>query len=650
MTPRTAVLGMALLGLVAVPSPTAAQVHGCDYCHDLHGGGFQALNVRDLQVDLCQWCHDPDSGGPTEIDGKTIPKQGRGAAANSGFADHIGVRSTDGFQPSCWDCHNHEGEANGNLVLIQAQMPEAAGAANLPVLFNAYLGTNSFADSDTTRLDGVCEVCHTETQRHQSTPNFPSGLPANDRRHNAGADCTTCHSHDTGHQGSGSCLTCHAAGGAGTQGPNSRRAIIPEFSRASHHTDIAASGSTADTTRWEADCQVCHDQSQDHTHQDGTVVVKNADNPSLTYALTGDPQTNSTEAAKLTLFCLSCHADGQAGSDPTPFSDGGTPPIIDATAWDLSSHGSLTVANKSCFGDGAFGCHATAHGSQRTPMLGLNPGTSPASGSDPLYYQEEGFCFNCHNLSLGTGTAADSVADFFDITRAPIRWSQVATGVNSTFNLNDRHDVQYEAQQRSGWKIECRDCHDPHAATASQPWRPDPDPSDGRIPTAGASWTGSTLMSEFCVDCHDGSFRSTITTTGTTPIENIRSDWIAGAAMGGGSGNEALTPPAGGYGYVTKQTLDCLDCHATHVRGRWVNHNLFQLKDTVYSADGSTAVPSDDGTFNYRVTDVTPPGNSGAAAGQVINGWKWCNTCHYNSMSNWTTNCMDHHAHSTNRW
>jgi predicted CXXCH cytochrome family protein len=135
MTTLTKILGAAGLAALAVAfTPRSAQAqtqkHQCSYCHNLHGGSFQALGVRDLQVDLCQWCHDPDGGQGTTIDGKTIPKQGRNAEALSGFADHVGVRSSDSWQPSCWDCHNHEGEADSTTrSRTPTPIPHSSGCA-----------------------------------------------------------------------------------------------------------------------------------------------------------------------------------------------------------------------------------------------------------------------------------------------------------------------------------------------------------------------------------------------------------------------------------------------------------------------------------------------------------------------------------------
>ena len=61
--------------------------------------------------------------------------------------------------------------------------------------------------------------------------------------------------------------------------------------------------------------------------------------------------------------------------------------------------------------------------------------------------------------------------------------------------------------------IECASCHDPHADAAAQPYRTDPDPTDGHVP--GTDWyiagyqAAGDVQSEFCLDCHDGVEAST---------------------------------------------------------------------------------------------------------------------------------------------
>ncbi|NIN34170.1 MAG: hypothetical protein GTO60_03315, partial [Gammaproteobacteria bacterium] len=91
-------------------------------------------------------------------------------------------------------------------------------------------GQNSFADGDST-YDGVCEVCHTQTNYHTNDP-F-TGTPG-DHTHQLGTDCITCHNHLNGFGhgvggGGTNCEECHGhdpgyggfQGGAGTYATHS---------------------------------------------------------------------------------------------------------------------------------------------------------------------------------------------------------------------------------------------------------------------------------------------------------------------------------------------------------------------------------------------------------------------------------------------
>jgi hypothetical protein len=591
-------LAAAALTLVALPLGAQTPKHNCSFCHDLHGGSFAALTGFATSQAVCESCH--GEAGPAEVlrDGILVP-------VPKNVAIHNGGKHTT--PTSCWNCHDHEGEASGNLSMIPRSRTGAANSTTRTVLFTALTGTNSFADGDAT-YDGVCEVCHTITDFHQ----FDGGMPA----HNSAANCTTCHKHDGGFQGAGGgCTGCHNQ----TQG--ARRAILGEFGRTSHHVDWQTAGYLAADSIPDSDCETCHDQSQ---HQQGSVRLWNVDDPGNTAAsivLTADPYTNTTEAAKLEPFCLNCHDANGAAGDTIPFSDGIPRPKIDATAWPAASHSTTASIPAGCYGNGASGCHATGHGSQKADLLGP---PSTAATAPALAEEQEGFCFNCHDSG---GPAATDIATLFGAT---VLWVPAPVGDAGNLNLNDRHDVQHAAQTQSGAKIECSDCHDPHSATAAQPWKTDPDPNDGRVPGTGQVMAGVTKLSEFCLDCHDGSYPSTVVGP-TTALTNVRTTHTTDA-MGAGPSNASLKA---GYGWASGDTMDCASCHDPHV-----STNLFHAVPTVLSKDGTTPVPSDGGAYSLTDNSVKSP---------PVNGYDWCNTCHTNSMGDKKDNCFACHFHGT-RW
>ena len=105
----------------------------------------------------------------------------------------------------CTVCHIMIGETP-NLYLIR-EVITTPNSGDKNVKFLCRTGPNSFADGDTT-YDGVCEVCHTDTNHHQNDGTNP------DPDHYAGTDCIECHSHfpnafsHGGGFGSG-CEDCH---------------------------------------------------------------------------------------------------------------------------------------------------------------------------------------------------------------------------------------------------------------------------------------------------------------------------------------------------------------------------------------------------------------------------------------------------------
>ncbi len=616
------VLTQGLPGSTASDLMAQAPMHNCSFCHNLHGGGYAALSDWAVTEDLCLSCH--GDAGPATVDRDgvqvTVPKSGRNDAGNT-FVAHNGAKHS--APTNCWDCHNHEGEASLNFKMIQSVMPTPA-SGDRSVVFTAWSGVNSFADGDAT-YDGVCEVCHTATDYHNNI-----GPPGT---HNFTDDCTDCHLHGSGFEGAGGgCAGCHSS----IQG--SRRAVVGEFDRTSHHVDWAGGGLANSGEIPDSDCTTCHDQS---AHQAGNVRLKDVDDPTNTAAsvvLTGDPNTSSTEAAKLEAHCLSCHDADGANGNTTPFTGGATVVAIDNTAWLASSHEG-TTAIAGCYGDGTIGCHSSGHGSQKTKLLGppATAATAPAYAE-----QEEGFCFNCHDSDGPAGTDMDSVWG------EPINWMTNASGVSSLTTFNDRHDVQQAAQATSGAVIECAHCHNPHGDNASQPYRLDPDPSDGHV--VGTDWyfteyqSEGDLLSEFCLDCHDGSLAAGTSGHSGGAMDNVRTSWITDG-MGSGTGGPGLIA---GTGWVAGDILRCWTCHLPHPRvdEDFGITNNFAMVDTVRTKDLSAYImhtpKRGSPTYIYSMTDDTD--GTGTQ-----NGGAYCMTCHDRTGMISKGDCWSCHMHG-DKW
>ncbi|MFH1747895.1 MAG: cytochrome c3 family protein [Planctomycetota bacterium] len=348
------------------------------------------------------------------------------------------------WNPVCAECHAVHEPNNVNLSLVTDVIYNRTLAVDKPVVFTARTGPGSFSDGVGAN-DGVCQVCHTDTRHHRHDG---TGIP-----HHAGSDCAACHDHESGFipTGGTSCIACHVFSQGG------RRPIVDEFALVTHHVD---SSSLTD-----GDCVVCHEISN---HPAGSVRLRNVDHPddpAEVIELSGDPLSDANEAARLEPFCLACHdTDGAGGT--TPFSDGRTPPPIDADLWSAASH---SASPTTCFGDGAtFGCHASGHGSLKVSLLAPWDASQPGVPGDPLR-EEEGLCYSCHDAD-GPG----------------------ASDIQSQFEFPTHHNVS-ALDQTDGSRVECLSCHDPHTLNTATPLR-DPD--------SGDTWLGT--GEAFCLTCHDG--------------------------------------------------------------------------------------------------------------------------------------------------
>jgi len=109
------------------------------------------------------------------------------------------------------------------------------GAAETLVRFFNNSGANSFADDTIAPHDGICQVCHTQTDhfRADGTVNMNPGVNMD---HAAGSNCADCHTHKSGFSlnGGSSCASCH-----------------PDWGAHPTHTEAAYGPQLA--------CYVCHD-------------------------------------------------------------------------------------------------------------------------------------------------------------------------------------------------------------------------------------------------------------------------------------------------------------------------------------------------------------------------------------------------------
>ena len=553
-------------------------------------------------------------------------------------ADKPGAEAT--FELLCIQCHDPHGSANQFNIRELVQVRVNPLVTTGPVSFTSLTGANSYDEIDSTlpesisaNIDDLCVTCHQDT----SDPGYPMVHHTGGGNHLGGADyrgqdCTTCHPHSLDSSPStrdgfmpaaGTCVGCHST--AQDNGDNlpvgGRRAIVGtngDFVRSSHHV----TGNDAVTN---ADCQVCHDQTN---HMQGTVQLKNVDT-AVVY-----PLDNSGDAADYENFCNSCHDTNGANGDTTPFSDNTAVVAINSgTSWTNASHNaSLGTFNGSC-----LDCHDNGHGSNKKKMLAPWSYTNDGNTDDGMR-QEERFCYTCHDAD---GPAMTNVQANYSL---PTRWVQSPAGVNNLTTLNDRHDVAKADQTISGVKIECVDCHNPHADNTTWPVVANPDPTDGRTPGSGyfTETGGNTTnkWSDWCLDCHDGTYPTTITPP-TNALANISSGFTND---GHGSRTASGTNLATGTGYSSGMIVQCRQCHGFHVTAPTPVtgvSNLFSVLIRLRNASNTADLTLSYSPFGfgYELTN-----NNTKTSTQT--GGYWCNTCHNRSSMDTKTNCYVCHYHN----
>ena len=619
-------LTVALVAAIDSPHTASNLPAVCGECHTTHSAfGTLLDSSKGSTIEtLCQSCH--YASGP----GSPAATHECSTAESCNFT----------FTMTCTRCHNpHKQEQNnknsstyGKFLKTTIATPNSGSRA---VVLMGATGPKSFADDDAT-IDGICEVCHTQTSHHTNS------ATQSDSDHSPAGNCAGCHGHAQNFRGMG-CTGCHATA------QKSRRQIVSaggDFTRTSHHVQ----GTIADT-----DCVMCHDMKD---HQKGTVKLRDVDNGTTVYSY------SATNPASVEGFCISCHdADGAAG-DTTPFSDGRSVPNIKgsgANTWSSSAHNSIAYAQNSnspvtCMGNGSTtGCHGNAHGSDNIKLLSAAASVSIGQ-----------FCYGCHTDGKVTNNALSNrvghnSAD--DIQEAFGKSTKHALGKSFTIGSNS-------------FTLQCTSCHNPHldsgkywsAASGVSPiTRPDfSDPINNPRAMGKSVWgdtasekmnayvgsgkyqtpnndvfTGAQLpdYNTFCLDCHSSNIgkgpvnwsRMHGTAAAGTPRGGAGPNWFGFGKGAGWDGDDCVSDQATcwpvqqrgkSYRIFTRTpykqierianknfVLACIDCHEAHgsARGGLIRER-FNTNDSGGCGTGSTS-------------------GANCADGSLWNSF--CNTCHY---------------------
>ena len=344
--------------------------HPVGHTYPASEGEFPAVDelpplfVKDGKVE-CMTCHAPhgaDSGGVNDGDGDgmLLRKANDDTLCQTCHTEHMSHDVEGEWQPNCQECHDIHDTASDNIALT-AQ--EINGTTVTFVEDSASCGTGRdfiHSSCNPPGYDGVCEVCHTDTDYHRNSP-------LANHTHNMHAQCTDCHLHSIGF--STSCTSCHGEPPDGTVFPNQAG------SHAAHFT--AANGPGV------ADCDTCHVSLEGTAHDNGTVD----------FASGVDANNNGTIDLAETDVCDLCHSDGG-------LFDGVNDPVIGAKAnWADGVYDGAALKPEKM--DWCAGCHDAAGAV-------VNGFTAPAlPGDDQTWvYNLAGhgmnhiLCTDCHDPTL----------------------------------------------------------------------------------------------------------------------------------------------------------------------------------------------------------------------------------------------------------
>ncbi len=449
---------------------------------------------------------------------------------------------------TCHDPHTQEQEAahGSTYSKLIRTLVATPFSGDRPVKLMASSGPHSFADGDG-EYDGICEVCHTQTDYHRNNP-------TGNHEHNVAKRCTACHIHGAGFLPvGGDCLDCHNQ----EQPPAGlyRRQVVEnmgdgggDFIRAAHHvndlsgTEIVTGG----------DCIVCHDQSRHQANQDPGVYLNDPDG--------GPPHTYTGSSGGMAVeFCVACHDDDAQGGNLQPFSSGRSPVNIDQHWSNPAKHGEAAV------GVACLDCHANGHGGDN-PSMQLN--------------MEELLCLSCHTLSYGI---TDIEGEFAKAWHHPVEAQSGTHAIGEDPYTMARH-------------VECADCHNPHAANLDLTSLPPATPG-GMLGVSGIDGSGNLLAAaangyEVCYKCHAA------TNPGSAALPRIEIETDVSVEFDPGrasyhpieaAGKNAIVPSLMA-GWSEDSIVRCENCHAgdSDIRGPHGSSHRWILKE------------------NYTVTDEWP--------------------------------------------
>jgi predicted CXXCH cytochrome family protein len=346
-------------------------------------------------------------------------------------------------------------------------------------------------------------------------------------------------------------------------GPHAPYADTPDTCALCHRSHSGQSPRLLPATEMDL-CLTCHDgtgsqyfvaqdfesPASEHPVTDGTLTCSSCHDPHLNWQ--DNPRLLDADGShRGNAVCYTCHGQGDpnppATDYETPFETGFHQPHISAPT---------TGTQIEC-----SSCH--------------KPHASTSGGL--AVQKDENGCFPCHDGSTIGG--------------------DVLSGFTASVDARTHHDVFDADQAVQGTRIECTNCHNPHAAASASKVVDPEDPS----PASLSLWAGT--ASAFCVVCHDGTLPTSTQTEPFAPAPQ----------------SPVLLPISGG---IHVERYPCQACHDAHG-----TTNPFHLRSELYSEEQGTlregllVVTIADGEYDFRhfCNACHDPGHHGNAMSQPAN-------------------------------
>jgi len=424
----------------------------------------------------------------------------------------------------CWDCHDPHGD--DNIYMIQNQIATRTdGVVGKPIERKAVSFTRKSTGLDYARIapnpatgkyDGVCNVCHTNTEMHYTATKGDN--------HNSGRVCTECHEHrfTDSHADEQSCDTCHAnrpvprhtgfsqardCTKCHKDAIGNRMNIMKQFSANSHHVQAdKVTNKHCYACHWEATKEgVINTEHHSGYNNKTHTSVKNAEvdlviwqagqrptvfdnagvggNDTASSFLAAKIDTTKTgntladqraQVGKVTNHCLGCHSD--KNNETRPFNmvdpahgDCKTPRQY---AWDRASIDS----RYSNSGTAALGKYNNPEGATKIVTKAFSAhgnavtnqgGQDPATGVDGAIPNTRGGlyniqCFDCHSShgSMVSGTTSSYTTFNGTKNGANLKETQAGKGGYPMSYLATANPDPNTVNPYQAGAGQCFDCHE----------------------------------------------------------------------------------------------------------------------------------------------------------------------------------------------